>query len=269
VPLFVNAQIDSTATDSIKTAPVVHLRLRDRATGKNIFKTNISNVSFNNYSLTYERLIAKKVSFALGYRYMPFGVIPYSKQLQDASGNNPDVNFNLFKMGNSAITPEFRVYAHKNMRGFYFSFYGRYASFDMAVPIKYTTTAMGQPVSENASFEGTITSFSGGLMLGTQQNLGKHIVLDIWIIGLHTGNSNGTLQATFSPALINAPIPPSGTNPVKSLQDAINGINATPFTVTGKVNLNPGGLTASSATLDCTGPWYGIRGLGLNLGIRF
>ena len=246
-----------------------HLHLRDRATGRSILKTNLSSIALGNYSLTYELRVANKVSFSLGYRFMPKGTVPYSSNLQDAAGTNSDINFNLFQMGNYAITPEFRFYAHKNMRGFYIAPYARYASFDVTLPVKYSVTQSGQTVKEDALFNGTITSFSGGVVLGTQHNLGKHVIIDIWIIGAHAGSSNGTLQATFTPPLSNAAAPPGYKNPVQSLQAAIDGINANPFTITGKVNLDPGGLTASTATLNSSGPWYGIRGLGINLGIRF
>jgi hypothetical protein len=269
-PLFVKAQTDSSAKkDSIVKIDSAHLRLRDKATGRSIFKVNLSSIALGNYSLSYELRLANKVSFSLGYRFMPKGAIPFSSNLQDAAGTNSDINFNLFQMGNYAVTPEFRFYAHKNMRGFYMAPYARYASFDVTLPVKYSVTQSGQTINENALFNGTITSFSGGLLFGTQHNLGKHVVIDIWIIGIHAGSSNGLLNATFSPPLSNAAAPPGYKNPVQSLQAAIDGINAEPFKITGKVNLDPGGLTASTATLNSSGPWYGIRGLGINLGIRF
>ena len=267
IPFFGKAQQDTSV--ALKSTETKKTHLRDRATGKNIFKINLSSLTLSNYSVGYERQIAKNVSFSLGFRYMPKGIIPYSSNLQDAAGNNPDINFNLLQMGNTAITPEFRFYAHKNMRGFYMAPYGRYTSFDVTIPLKYSTTQNGQTIKEDALFSGTITSYNAGLMLGTQHNLGKNIIIDIWIIGFHGGSSKGDLVATFSPALSNAPAPPGYQNPVQSLQSAIDGIKADPFTITGKVVLDPGGKTASSATLNSDGPWYGIRGLGINLGIRF
>ncbi len=265
IPVFAKAQQDTSAV--VKT-PEVKKHLRDRATGKNIFKINLSSLTLNNYSVGYERQIAKNVSFSLGFRYMPKAIIPYASKLQDAV-NNSDINFNLFQMGNYAITPEFRFYAHKNMRGFYIAPYARYTDFDVTLPVKYSVTQNGQTIKEDALFSGHITSLNGGLLLGTQHNLGKNIIIDIWILGVHGGSSNGNLLATFSPPLSNDPAPPGYQNPVQSLQSAIDGIKADPFTITGKVNLDPGGKTASSATLNSNGPWYGVRGLGINLGIRF
>lgn len=209
------------------------------------------------------------MSFILGFRYMPNSVVPYSNTIQEMSGTSQNtIDFNLLYMGNTAITPEIRLYSHKNMRGFYISLYGRYANFDMTIPVKFASLEMGQPITQHAAFSGTISSFSGGFLLGTQQNLGKHIVIDIWILGGHVGRSRGSLQSNFNPALVTS-VPPNGTNIAQNLQDALNSIDASPFTFIGKVNVDSGGKTASSATLDCNGPWFGIRGLGINLGVRF
>lgn len=260
VPFFTIAQTDTSKANT---------RLRNSATGKNIFKINLSSIALGNYSVAYERQISKKISFSVGFRYMPKNTIPFASNFQDAAGINSDINFILFQMGNTAITPEFRFYAHKNMRGFYISPYARYANFDVALPVTFTTTQSTQTIKQDAIFNGKINSFSGGILFGTQHNLSKHIVLDIWIIGVHFGNSNGNLLATFTPPLSNAPAPTGYKNQVQSLQQTIDGIDASPFKISGKVNVDAGSQTASTATINTDGPWYGIRGLGFNVGIRF
>ncbi len=241
IPFFATAQKDTTAGN----------RLRDRATGKNIIKINLSSFAFSNYSLMYERSIAKKISFSVGFRYMPKAALPYESNLQSAAGANANINFSLFQMGNTAITPEFRFYSHKNMRGFYIAPYGRYASFDLSLPVNYTYNSQ----SKNAVFSGTITSMSGGLMFGTQHNLGKNIIIDIWLIGAHAGSANGNLIATVSPAM--------SSQEQTALQQQLTTMDISPYKMTGTVT------SATTATIDASGPWYGIRGLGINLGIRF
>lgn len=250
LPCIINAQSinESKPKEPAKTTKVY-------PAGKNIFNMNLSSLAFNNFSFTYERLIANKVSLSLNYRFMSKSGLPYQDKIKSLF-NNPGINFNHFQLGNYAITPELRLYAHKNMRGFYIAPYARYASFDLTIPVKYNPTQSGAP-PEEANFSGTITSFSGGLLLGTQHNLGKHIIIDIWIIGAHFGSSSGTLNTDN----IN---PPLTTQQQKdALQSAIDGINASPFKVTGKVT------SATTAYLDASGPWLGVRGLGINLGIRF
>lgn len=249
IPFIAQAQSDSL---NIQKDADVKKPEKYHPTGENIFKLNLSSLAFRNYYLTYERKLANKVSVSLGFRYMAKSTLPYASNIQDAAGL-PEINFNLFQMGNTAITPEIRFYAHKNMRGFYLAPYARYASFDLTIPVSYTSSS-GSTL--HADFIGTITSFSGGLLLGTQHNIGKHMVIDIWIIGGNFGSGSGTLNATnISPAMT--------TQERTALQQSMDGIDASPFRIKGKVT------SATSANLDASGPWAGVRALGINLGFRF
>jgi hypothetical protein len=244
VPLLAKAQSDSVSTEKKVTTSKVE---KYHPTGKNIFKVNLSSLAFSNYYLTYERQVGSKISLSVGFRYMPTSTMPFASNIQDAAGIK-EIDFSSFQMGNTAITPEIRFYAHKNMRGFYMAPYARYASFDLTIPVKYGATSP-------ANFAGAITSFSGGLLLGTQHNIGKHFVIDIWIIGGHFGSSNGTLNATnISPAM--------SPQAQAALQQSIDGIDASPFKITGKVT------SSTTAYLNESG-WVGFRGLGFNIGFRF
>jgi hypothetical protein len=239
--------------------------------GKNIIKVNLSSILLNNYNITYERQVGKHVSISLGYRYMVNGDLPYQAQIKD-NLKFDNIDIGNFKMGGYALTPEIRFYLSSKhiMKGFYIAPYARYSNFDVTAPVTYTTSVIVPPnpvpqsFSKTAPFTGNITAFSGGIMLGMQYNLGKHAVIDIWLIGAHYGSSNGDARATFSPALSATPPAPGYDSEQQSLQKAINNIKADPFTVTGKVD--PSG---TFATLNSTGPWVGIRALGINLGIRF
>jgi hypothetical protein len=234
------------------------------ASGRNILKMNISSLAFSNYSFTYERGIGKKVSLSLNYRFMPNGELPYQNQIKSLINDN-SIDFGNFKIGGYALTPELRLYSHKNMRGFYLALYGRYSSFDMTIPIKYTYTTPLGSTSKSALFTGNVSAMCSGFMVGTQHNIFKNCVIDIWIVGAHFGNSSSKdLKATFSTPLSATPPAPGYDSEQTAMQKAINGIDASPFKVTGKVD-NSG----SFATLDASGPWLGIRGLGFNFGIRF
>jgi hypothetical protein len=158
----------------------------------------------------------------------------------------------------AAITPEFRFYVSKNaMKGFYIAPYARYASFDLTLPFKYTYDQDPGPgvnnVAKTATFNGKVTSFSGGLMFGTQFNLGKRIVLDVWWLGGHYGGSNGDLR--FDVAL-------PTTEEQNAVRNSVNNFDPSPFEFESTVN-------AQGAVIKSTGPWAGFRGLGLNLGFRF
>jgi len=224
--------------------------------GNNVVKLNLSSLAFNNYNLTYERSIGKHFSASLGLRYMPKGNLPFQSTVENIIGSENDINYGAFQAGNFAITPEFRWYVHKKMRGFYVAPYLRYASFDMTIPVQYTATQFGVTQTEDANFNGKINSFSGGLMIGVQYPIFKKLVLDIWIVGGHYGHATGNnLQANFNPAL--------NAQEQQSLQQSINDIDISPFKVTGKVT------SSTTATLDGSGPWAGVRGLGINLGFKF
>ncbi len=223
---------------------------------KNALKTNLCGLAINNYNLTYERSLSKRFSISFGYRNMPKANLPYLKELQKQI-NQKDVDLNIFKLGNVAATTELRLYlGKKRMKGFYFAPYGRYANFNLTFPIEYPDSANNKGISP-IQMEGKITSYSAGLMMGVQFNLSKRMVFDFWILGGHYGKSSGTLTASnISPELT----PEDQT----SLQNSLNDLkNLGPFSFEGKVT------SSTSAELKTTGPWLGLRSLGLSIGFRF
>ncbi len=232
--------------------------------GKNILKTNILGDAITNYNITYERSIAKKLSLSVGLRYMPKSTLPtFLKDKIESLADDKNLRLSDFQMGNFAITPELRLYLSAGkMKGFYIAPYVRYASFDMQVPMTYDYTSGGNAEKGSALFNGTITSFSGGLLLGTQFQIAKKLVLDLWIIGGHYGTSSGTMVVTdFSPAIDDA----SKRSGFDAVIDNINNKEYGPFKFKAEVD-KPG---YTKATITSTGAWAGVRALGLSLGVRF
>ncbi|KAF0236030.1 MAG: DUF3575 domain-containing protein [Sediminibacterium sp.] len=220
--------------------------------GKNIVKMSMSSLALNNYHFTYERHIYKNLSFSLSYRTMPKGAIPYQSEIQNQINSN-EINFSNFAIGNSAITPELRIYlSMSKMKGFYFAPYARFANFDVSVPIKYTSNGTVPPASKDAIMDGKIKSTSAGLMIGYQFQLFKKLALDFQIIGGHYGNSKGDL-------VFSAPL---NTFEQQALRDNLNSLDVSPFKFTSNVN-------ASGAQINVDGPWAGIRAINLGLGFRF
>lgn len=221
---------------------------------RNLLKWNLSSLALKNYHFTYERGLSNHLSVSISYRFMPKGNLPYESQVRDIiSGSN--INYNQFQMGNTAITPQLNWYLGKgNLKGFYVAPYARFANFDISAPISYNKTVNGQNVTAYADFSGTISSTSGGLLFGVQANLSKSIVLDIWLIGAHYGNSKGDMVFT-------SPTPLTSLEQT-SLQQSLNDISADPFKFTSTVNAN-------GAQIKSDGPWAGVRGLGFGLGFRF
>lgn len=229
--------------------------------GKNIIKTNLFGDAIGNFNVTYERSLLKKMSLSIGFRYMPKSSVPFKDQLAKLI-DDPNVNVNDFKLGNFAITPELRLYLSAGkMKGFYIAPYGRYASFDLTVPITYNYKDGLIDKKAEVLFDGKINSFSGGILLGTQFQIAKKIVLDFWIVGGHYGSSSGTIYATdFKP-------PITSQSQADALQAQLNDLKEVgPFTFEGKVS----GASDNwkTVTITSTGPWAGVRALGLSLGIR-
>ena len=75
-------------------------------------------------------------------------------------------------------------------------------------------------------------------------------------IGGHFGNSTGTL-IFVTPQ--DAKLP---SQAVDALQKTLDDTKVNPFELKSKVDQN-------GATADMKGPWAGIRGLGVSLGLRF
>jgi len=227
--------------------------------GKNIIKGNLTSFALKNYHLSFERSLNHFMSVSASYRYMPKGSLPL-QAIAKKYIDNPAINFDLFQMGNNALTFESRFYLGlQTMSGFYIAPYARFADFDLSVPVEYTYTPEGSfiaptPITKSANLDGLIKSTSYGAYIGLQKQLLTKLVIDIWFIGGHFGSSNGTLNFIAPEKL--------PTQAVSALQKALDNTKVSPFEITSKVNQN-------GATADMKGPWAGFRGLGISLGLRF
>jgi len=216
--------------------------------GKNILRWNLGSLALKNYHFTYERSLTKRLSLSVSYRTMPKGAVPFQSQLEKAI-NSSDVNFSNFQIGNTAWTIEGRLYLGLGrMKGFYLAPYLRFADFDLSAPVKYTSGT----ASKEANFVGNVKSTSPGLMIGWQFQLVGKLVMDIQLIGGHYGHSNGDLNF----------IAPLNAQEQTALQQSINNIKSDPFKFTSTV-------TANGAQIKTDGPWAGIRGANIGIGLRF
>jgi hypothetical protein len=222
---------------------------------KNAVKVNLSSLVLRNYNIQYERKIVSKLTVNIGFRTMPKGKLPWQDQLVKYAGlDNQNLELGRFQIGNTAFTVEPRIYLSKKaMKGFYIGPYARWASFDLALPFQVKYNNISGAHSDPVDFTGKVTSFSGGLKIGTQFNIAKHIVLDICWVGGHYGSSKGDLN--FAGDL-------SDPNKRQAVKDAINSFDPSPFKITSTVG-------TTGAQIQSDGPWAGFSGLSLGLGIRF
>jgi hypothetical protein len=232
--------------------------------GDHILKTNLSADAIQNYNLTFEKSLNHFMSLSVSYATMPKRNLPL-KELAKQFIDNPNINFDNFKVANNSITVESRFYLGiQKMSGFYIAPYARFGNMEVEVPVKYSYVITPAPIngitppsttiSTSALLNGTIRSQSVGAYFGMQYQLLTKLVLDIWVIGGHYGTSNGKLQ-------FDAPegTPTIGLNALKS---TIDQTNANPFHLNTIVSGN-------SIITNTDGPWAGIRGAGITVGLRF
>lgn len=222
---------------------------------KNLIKVNLTSLPLNKYNGQFERVLGKKISIAVSYRYMPLGNIPLKDNIvRIANGDaNMQKTFDQLLLSNNALTPELRWYPGKKGygKGFYVAPFIRFSNFHgEGIKIEFTPV---NGVKDNITLSGDVKSTTYGLMLGAQWFLGKRLCLDWQIIGPHYGSGAGTLNGKSSFTLSAAE--------QGAIRDAANNIEIPMTTVRSEVSSN-----ALKLTLD--GPWAGIRA-GISLGFRF
>jgi len=223
---------------------------KESAAAKNMVKLNLTALALKNFSLQYERAVAKKVTVAGTFRYMPTGSIPFkSSFITIADDPDTERQLNNLKVGNIAFMPEVRFYFSKKgaYRGFYLGLFGNLARYNAEVPFEYDDAG----ITKTIPMSGNITTITGGLMIGSQFRLGGPVYLDWWILGPNYGTSSGNLSGKKS-------MSPSEQ---QSLRDELTDVDIpmTKFTYT---------VDANGAAMDIKGPWAGIRA-GINIGFRF
>ena len=221
----------------------------------NIVKLNLSSLAYRNIALQYERVLGNKVSVACGIRYMPNGSVPFTKTLDDivtSGGDSSD--FSAWKASSLAITPEFRFYPKHAGKGFYLAPYFRYRSVSLDLPVDYTDD-FNKAQKINAT--GNFNSYIGGIMIGSQFNLGPMVTLDWFIVGFQYGVTSGKLDIKTTQTL-SANDQSELRADLQDFKNSANTFNNIDYTV----NANGGSISGNFSAL-------GFRAFGLNLGFKF
>lgn len=217
---------------------------------KNMIKINLPALVLKNISIQYERKVARKVTVAGTFRYMPKSSIPLKSTFIDLAD---DAEFERqvdgLKVGNVAFMPEVRYYLSKKgaFRGVYLGLFGNISSFSADVPIEYDNGSN----TEVIPMSGKLNGLTGGLMIGTQFKLSKRLNLDWWILGPNYGTSKGNLTGKKTMDAIEQ----------QSLRDELANLEIPLTDFTYEVNGN-------GATVNFDGPWGGVRA-GICLGFKF
>lgn len=220
----------------------------------NLVKINLAAIPIGNFSFQYERAVAKKISAAVGIRFMPKGNLPL-KSIVERVIDDEDTwrQFENMKTSNFAITPEVRFYLGESVfRGFYIAPFARIANYTVETPFEFEYDhPIEGPKEEIIPLDGRISTFTGGFMLGAQWKLPKSLYLDWWILGPHYGSSNGDIKGSkeLSP------------EEQIGMRESLSDLDDVTFVDGYEVD-------SSGATVDIKGPWGGVRA-GIALGFRF
>lgn len=218
--------------------------------GKNMIKLNLSAFVFKGFNLQYERQVSKKVTIAAGYGLIPVSSIPFKSYLQKEV-YIPNVDVSSYRAGNSVFTPEVRFYVGKKgaFHGFYLAPYTRLGFYKINGPVRYSNS-LGE--DRNAHFSGKFTAITGGLLIGSAWRISGRFYFDWWIVGASFGGEKGnfTTIAALTP------------DDQASLKKNLNSISLEGVQLTSAVNGN-------GAIIKTSGSMVGLRGLGINFGMRF
>lgn len=222
---------------------------------RNFIKINLTSLALKNYSIQYERVLTKAISVAVAYRTMPATTLPFNNLILNTVGEDQDTKkiIENFRLSNYAFTPEVRFYVGKKGygRGFYFAPFYRYANFSANnITLDYENNA---GATSSIDLPGKLTANTGGLLLGAQWGLGKHMCLDWWILGPHYGSGRGNFSGASTKTL--------SADEQDDLRDELEDLDIPLTNKTVQVNAN-------GASLKLDGPWGGIRA-GISLGVRF
>jgi hypothetical protein len=222
----------------------------------NFIKLSLTSLPLLNFSLQYERVLSKSISGAVSFSLMPERNIPYVEQIIEmAEFEEPeaeDVLRNIL-VSSYTVTPEIRFYLGKKGygTGFYLSLFYRYGHYEVSnAEIPYTNDN-DEDITINTA--GTLTSHSGGFLMGYQWAIGKHMCIDWQMFGPHYGVSSGDFLGLPSSPL--------------SSQDQAD-IEEDALTIESSLFDQTVDASADEVKIIIDGPWAGVR-FSLSFGVKF
>lgn len=226
---------------------------------KNNVKINLSSIALNNYSIYYERMLTRKISATVGFRYMPktrLTETALGKQILDQLDEEDNEDIKPLAASNNTVTAGIRFYTgHRSgAKGLYAEIYGRYG--DFRLDYDYSFTSNGKEY--DMVIKGKARGFGGGLLLGGQFNLFKNMVVDLYIVGAHYGKLSGDIDGVSDLSTMTAEEKTDMENDINDIAPKFNDKKI----LEAKVDNN-----GVKGKLD--GPFAGIRGLGLSIGWAF
>ena len=163
-------------TDYVKEK---YLEKREGMLYPNVLKINTLAIPFSNISLSYERAISPRFSFAIGAGYKYSGEEP---GFLNIDSDKIDAGFDAIT--GYSITPEIRWYVKKCetrlLEGFYASLYLRYAGYKTGAHFEHFPD---EHAPQQYKADVTIGEYGVGLQLGYQLVLWKRFNIDFLFFG--------------------------------------------------------------------------------------
>ncbi|GAB3943230.1 hypothetical protein GCM10028805_09130 [Spirosoma harenae] len=225
---------------------------------RTVVKFNLSGVIIQSYTAQVERVLNRYSSITLSGNYVANGTpLPFKQALLDQYQDNADarraIETTLFSK--KIATLEYRFYpAGHAPTGWYIAPFVRYANMNISNDYQYRSQDGGL---HQMHLEANFSAGGAGILLGYQFLLGKHIGLDLWLLGPFYGTN---VNAVFS-----------GTDPywktltpydITKMKSDIDNTQLPLYTVSSTFN-----LPLVTANLD--GPYYGVRAFGVAFAYSF
>lgn len=227
-------------------------------TNRTVVKFNLSGVVIQSYTAQVERVLSRHSTVTLSGSYTPQNTpLPFKQALLNQCGDNQDavraIETTLFskKIG----TLEYRFYpAGHAPSGWYIAPFVRYASLDISNDYTYTPS---DGILHHAHLDAGFNAGGAGVLLGYQFLFGKHVGLDLWLLGPFYGQN---VKATF---VGEDPLWPSlKPADIVKLKNDIDNTQLPLYSVSST-------LALPVITANLTGPYYGVRALGLAFAYSF
>lgn len=230
----------------------------------NSVRTNLTTLPVNLYSLQYEHAFSNYFALNNTVFYRPKLQIPFGETIDNLAKNHgvglTGIRFDYIFMNKAHVgvkgySPEFKFYLSKNNHRPFISLFGMYEHFDMRVPALINVKNLEVEIPINFTFK----TLSGGLLIGYQFRWNR-VGLDFVLIGPHVGKAED-----FYAQGKNSNIQGLTESEKRRLKAGIKdrfGLSEKYFDLT---------ITDKSAEIISIRqvPYFGVRGLGLNLSLMF
>lgn len=223
----------------------------------NLVKLNITAPLLKNYGVQVERILTKRLSVAIAGRLMPASTLPLrswiKKEVLEEENQLVSDILDQVDFSNYALTSELRYYFGKKGygQGFYLGPYYKLARYTMHT--KTLSYEVGPDQRYDITVSGGLRAHTGGLAVGAQWHLTKHLSLDLWLLGPAIGGASGEMAGVVPQQL--------SVQEQEELRGYLQDIDIPFSSESVTVHANGGGI-------ELRGTWAGIK-TGILVAFRF